>query len=349
MIDKKYCASSFLMYRTLHTVDGIERRFTDDMKPNLWFDKGERVNIHNSEELATYLKKRVASICKERKVALALSGGIDSALLARYMPKGSIAYTFKCIVPGISVIDESIQAAKYAKECGLEHRIVEIYWRDFEKYAPLLMKHKGAPIHSIEVQIYKASLQAIADGCDAIIFGESSDLNYGGLSGLLSKEWNIGEFIDRYSYVRPYLVLKDSQLVTAPIEKYVNDGYVNVHEFNRGFFMHEAMGSYSNACETAGIELFTPYAETFLAEELDIERIKNGENKYIVREAFDSAFPGWEIPTKTPMPRPMNEWFDGWAGPQRDEFWAHCTDKMTGDQKWLVWALERFLNILEEK
>jgi asparagine synthetase B (glutamine-hydrolysing) len=263
------------------------------------------------------------------------------------MPKGSIAYTFKCVVPGVEVIDETLQAAKYAAECGLEHKIIEIYWEDFEHYAPELMKYKGAPIHSIEVQIYKAALQAKKDDCDAIIFGESADINYGGLSGLLSRDWTFGEFVDRYSYVKPYAALKEFELVTAPIEKYVKNGYVDTHEFVREFLMSEAMGSYSNACKLANIELFAPYSETYLAEQLDLQRIRAGENKYIVREAFDSEYPGWNIPVKTPMPRAVNEWLERWEGPQREEFWPHCTSNMTGDQKWLIWALERFFNILD--
>lgn len=335
------------MYRTLHTVDGSSYCFDEKHIPNLWYNHFDRIAIHNSGDLIAYFEKRIPEICKHKKVALALSGGIDSALLAKFMPRGSLAYTFKCIVPGTLVTDETPQAAKYAKECGLEHRIVEIYWEDFEKYAPILMGHKGAPIHSIEVQIYKAALQAKADGCDAIIFGESSDLNYGGLSGLLSKDWTVGEFVERYAYVKPYAVLKDFRLPIAPITQYERNGYIDVHEFDRGFFMSEAMGSYSNACELAGIPLFTPYAETYLAEPLDLNRIRAGENKYVVREAFDIKYPGWSIPTKTPMPRPMNEWMGMWNGPVREEFWKNCTAGMSGDQKWMVWCLERYLNMIE--
>jgi len=47
------------------------------------------------------------------------------------------------------------------------------------------------------------------------------------------------------------------------------------------------------------------------------------------------------------MPRPVNEWFADWVGPTRPEFIPHCTDDMTGDQKWMVWCLERYLNIIE--
>ena len=43
----------------------------------------------------------------------------------------------------------------------------------------------------------------------------------------------------------------------------------------------------------------------------------------------------------------MNEWFSNWQGPTRKEFWANCTDKMTGDQKWMVYCLEKFYDLME--
>ena len=346
-VDKNYCMSSFLQFRT---IADSEKAFSDGLVPRLWNESIEKVGVANGDALVEALAGRLKKTCAGKKVALALSGGIDSAILARLVPKGTTAYTFKCIVPGVDVTDESIQAAKYAKACGLEHKVVEITWADCEKYAPTLMLHKGAPMHSIEVQIYKAALQALADGCDVFVFGESADLNYGGLSGLLSRDWRVGEFIDRYNYVQPHHVLKSPSMIVEPYLEYVGeDGRVNVHEFCRGFFLHEAMGSYSNACSCAGIALETPYLHTRMSVPLDLERIRSGEGKYIVREAFLSLYPEWSIPPKTPMPRPMDEWMRPWAGPTRPEFWPHCTDGMTGDQKWLVWALERFLSLLDEQ
>ena len=81
---------------------------------------------------------------------------------------------------------------------------------------------------------------------------------------------------------------------------------------------------------------------------IDYARIRAGENKYFVREIFSRLYPGVRIPAKLPMPRPMNEWMKGFKGPVRREFLPHCTDTMNGDQKWLVWALERYLDLLEE-
>lgn len=333
----KYSMSAFCMFRVTNPDDicTIEQNFP------------KRVQIHNSFELEDYLKNRVKSACRKGKVALALSGGIDSAILAKYMPNGTTAYTFKCVVPGVNVTDETIMAAEYAKECGLKHKIVEIYWEDYEQLSPILMKNRRAPIHSIEVQIYKAALQAKEDGFDTLIFGEAADAVYGGLSGLLSKDWAIGDFIQRYSYVLPYQVLKKSEMVLGPYERFCNNGIIDPHKFISEFFIQESVSSYINAVKTADCNLVLPYPETKLADPIDYTRIRNGENKYIVREIFKRLYPGFIIPPKTPMPRPMGEWLKEWDGPERDEFWPHCAKNMSGDQKWLLWILEQYLNQLD--
>ena len=332
------------MFRTV--VDRT-KCFTDGIQEFHVYPPDNREKIHDSVELEEALRKEVNNAVKNGKTALALSGGIDSAILAKMMPAGCTAYTFKCIVPGVEVIDESPMAAKYAKECGLEHRIIEVYWDDMINMAPILMRHKGAPCHSIEVQIYKASLQAKKDGFNNIIFGESADIVYGGMSSLLSKNWLIGEFVDRYSYVLPYKVLKNFRLITEPYSKCEKDGYVDVHKFLNRTMYEEAINSYEDACATAGINLYMPYSRTVLDTELDYSRIRSGENKYLIREIFSRLYPDWTIPVKTPMPRPLNEWMKDWRGPVRDEFWPNCTSDMDGDQRWYVYALELFLNMLD--
>ena len=345
-VDKTYCMSCFLMYRT---IVGHDRKFAENTSPRFYELSGELEPIHDSEELERSLRRSVEKVCQGGRTALALSGGIDSAVLARFMPRGSVAYTFKCVVPGKEVTDETQQAARYAELCGLEHRVVEIYWEDFERYAPELMRHKGTPIHSIEVQIYKAALQAKADGMDAFIFGETADINYGGFSGLYSRDWTFGEFVDRYAYVNPYHILRDCEMVTEPLKVFENGGMIDVYKFCRNIYLQESMGSYTNACQCAGIKLVTPYTTTCLAVPLDIERIRRGENKYLVREVFSRLYPGLEVPPKTPMPRPMSEWLNDWSGPKRKEFWPNCVRNMSGDQKWLVWCLERFLDMCDDK
>jgi len=342
--DKSYCMSSFLMLRTIADQN---KTFKHGIVPAFFRSNHSRLSISTSAELEAILREQVQKATASGTAALALSGGIDSAILAKFMPKGSVAYTFQCRVPGVEVTDEVPQAALYAQACGLEHRVIEVYWEDLVEAAPVLMKKKGAPIHSIEVQIYKAACQAIADGFSTLIFGESADVNFGGHDGLLSKDWTVGAFIDRYSYVMHHHVLRQPQIIVQPFAKYETCGKINTYEFIRNEYYAESMGSYQNACNTAGIHFSAPYAHATLCEQLDLKRIRSGDSKYLVREIFARLYPGMDAPKKIPMPRPMNEWLKDWCGPVRPEFYPHCTNDMSGDQKWLVFALEMFLNMID--
>ena len=346
IVDRDYCMSSFLMYRI---ITDENKCFHQDFLPNYKPMPDNRIGIGDSEALFAYLKEAIAKKIAGRKCALALSGGIDSAILLKLMPEGTKAYTFKCTIPGMQVTDESPQAASYIAENGIpmEHHIVPVYWEDMESMSVDLMKQKGAPIHSIEVQIYKAACQAKADGCDLFVFGETADCVYGGHSNLYSRDWKRNDFIKRWSFVDPAKALKNPVIDLRPYDEYDTDVFVDIPSFLTYFEAPASLNSYRNACQLAGIELYAPYAHTIMNVPLDLERVRRGENKYIVREVFEKLYSGFEVPEKVPMPRPMNEWLSGWAGPKRPEFIPGCTESMTGDQKWLVYSLEKFLNILD--
>lgn len=346
MKDINYCASSYLMYRYVFNPN---KSFRENMKCNIVDISFDRHPVSNAADLIETLKKSVEQACNTGKTALALSGGMDSAILAKFMPKGSKAYTFRCIVPGINVIDESKAAARWAEICELDHEIIDIHWEDVENIIDKLMSHKGAPVHSIEAQIYIAAMKAKEQDFENFIFGENADIIYGGMDGLLQKDWLYSQFVDRYTYVMPYKVLKNPQMILEPYLEFERDGHIDGHDFINKYFRQEALGTYHNACETAGINFIGPYSETVMDVPIDYNRIRNGDSKYIIREAFDILYPGIRVPDKIPMPRSVNEWFANWSGPKHREFLPHCTDNMTGDQKWMVWALERFLNNLEEE
>ena len=346
MISMRYCMSSYLMFRYIFDK---EKCFDTRFPCNIIDLAFERCQVGSSDELIQALERIVKENTVDGKAALALSGGIDSAILARFMPRGSKSYTFRCIVPGIKVIDESDRAAHWAKENGLDHEVIDIEWQDAERVVDSLMKHKGAPVHSIETQIYIAAQRAKEAGYTKLIFGENADIIYGGMDGLLKKDWHFGEFVDRYMYVNPYYVLKDPEIILEPFREYERDGFIDAHCFINKYFRQEALGTYNNACQTAGIEFVGPYSLTCFNAPLDYERIRSGDTKYIIREAFRKLYPDTEIPQKIPMPRPVNEWFADWDGPVRKEFIPHCTDEMTGDQKWMVWCLERFLDLIDKE
>ena len=345
-IDREYCMNSFLIYRTI--VDK-NKCFTDKY-PLFYIDPpANRTPICNGDELINFLKEECNSIVNNNKAALALSGGMDSSILAALLPEGSMTYTFRCNIGNDSYYaDEVERASAYATRFGHENKIITITWDDMEKYSPILMKHKGAPIHSIEIQIYKAALQAKADGYDSLIFGEAADSLYGGLDRLLSRDWDIGDFIDFYAFIRPYKVLRHSKMILEPIIDCSQQGRVDAHKFVSTYLFRESINSYINACSTAGIKCILPYANSYFALPIDYQRIRSGETKYVVRKAFQNLYGGMRAPDKIPMPRPMNVWLADWKGPARKEFWANCSDALTGDQKWMLWSLERFLNICDE-
>lgn len=342
-IDKKFCMSSYLMYR--YIID--KNKSFSETKSRIVDISFPRTPVKDARDLLEALKENIEKACNKGNVAIALSGGIDSAILAKLVPKGTKAYTFRCIVDGKKVIDETLRAKHWAELNNLEHEIINITWNDLKEAAKTLMIHKGAPIHSIEAQIYIAANKALQSGADKFIFGENADIIYGGMNGLLEKDWLFSEFVDRYTYVMPYKVLKEFELILEPYKEFEDNGYIDGHNFINKYFRQEALGTYINACETAGIEFIGPYSRTYLDKPIDYDRIRNGDTKYIIRELFNQLYPNEKIPEKIPMPRPLDEWLSDWTGPIRNEFWPHCTDNMTGDQKWMVWALEQYLNILE--
>ena len=329
--------SEYLMYRYVFHGGGVSANLQSINLP--------RVPVKTSDELLSALEHFTHEAAHDGKAALALSGGIDSAILARFMPKDSTVYTFRCVVPGVEVTDESKRAKIYADICGLRHEVIDIYWEDIVRVIDGLMRNKKSPVHSIEAQIFLAAERAKSEGFTKFIFGESSDVTYGGMNGLLAKDWLVGEFIDRYTYVMPYKVLREAYMPLDTYLSFEHNGHIDGHEFCSQFFKFEGLSSYINACETAGINFIAPYAYTYLDAPIDYSRIRNGDTKYLVREVFRKLYPDLPLPEKIPMPRPVNEWFKEWKGPVRPEFFPHCTDNFTGDQKWMVWCLERFLNL----
>ena len=80
---------------------------------------------------------------------------------------------------------------------------------------------------------------------------------------------------------------------------------------------------------------------------IDLERIRNGESKYLIRELFAKRYHNAKPAVKLPMPRGVGQWLANWKGPVRDEFIPGCVEGLKGDQKWQLYCLEQFLNLLD--
>ena len=79
---------------------------------------------------------------------------------------------------------------------------------------------------------------------------------------------------------------------------------------------------------------------------LDLRRVRSGDSKYLLRDLFRKRYPGLEVPEKIAMPRAVNQWMKDWEGPKRAEFIKGCADGLTGEQRFMIYSLERFLNLI---
>ena len=346
MVDKDFCLSSYMAFRYIWK-DGMDFVEGFQHKNYVPLSLEERIPVKTAVDIDLEIRKQVNELYqKYSNIGILLSGGMDSANLASYLRPGSHAYTFTSQTGEFNVDVE--RAKKYCKKWQLQHHLIEIAMDDYEKYVPIVMRHKFAPVHSIEPQIYKAAEQAKADGVQLILVGESADLIFGGMDKLISPMWTFEAFVKRYTFLSPNLVLRNPIDQTALYGQYrVGEEGIDVMRFMDDVFAIESSGSYLNAFGAAWMPYCDPYAKLVMAEPLDLQRVRNGEPKYLIRNLYAMKYPELPIPDKIPMPRPVDAVFKNWSGPTRPEFRNDIPmNKLTGNQKWQLWCAEQFLNML---
>ncbi len=341
-VDKKYCMSSYLAFRY---IEDDNKDFYEDMhhKNIAPIPLEDRIPVDSSKDIDIEITKQFAQI-RDKKLGVLLSGGMDSAICASYM-SGCDAYTFRFL--GGQFQREELQRAEYyAKYYGLKLHYVDIDWNTVENNIDELMLSKAAPVHSIEPQILQAARQAKNDGIEVMVIGESSDLIFGGMNKLLGQDWTFNDFKHRYMFTDPDDVLVEPEDMTYLFERYRKDeGKIDFLRFMDKIFSVESSSSYLNAFSVSGVPYFDPYAKFVLKKELDLQRIRNGEPKYLIRELMKQKYPEIDVPAKIPMPRPVDFYFESWPGPKRPEFKSSLNmGNFNGNQKWQLWCLERFLN-----
>lgn len=345
MIDKKYCMSSYMAFRYIEDDD---KEFYDGMKHNNIkpLADTERILVHTVDDIDREIGKQMEQF-KDKKKGILLSGGMDSAIVASYL-RGSDAYTFR-FLGGAFQKEELARAEYYAKYYGLTLHYVDITWDTVVSHLDACMKAKCAPVHSIEPQILQAALQAKADGIEMMFVGESSDLIFGGMDGLLAKDWTFDEFMTRYIFTKPEDVLVEPESMQYLFERYRQGDMIDFLTFMDDVFSIESSSSYLNAFAVAGMPYYDPYAKLKMADELDLHRVRNGEPKYLIRGLMAKKYPEIPVPNKVPMPRPVDEYFKTWEGPTRPEFRKDIDmSKFTGNQKWQMYCLEKFLDMNEK-
>lgn len=345
MVDKKYCMSSFL---ALRYIEDDEKEFCEGMKHSKFkpLSDDEKIPVKTVDDIDREISKQIMQF-NDKKKGIMLSGGIDSAIVASYL-SGSDAYTFR-FLNGEFQKGELSRAEYYAMYYGLNLHYVDISWDTVTSCLEPVMRAKGAPVHSIEPQLYQAALQAKLDGIEVMFIGESSDLIFGGMDGLLSKNWTFDEFVERYLFTKPEAVLKEPESMLYLFERYRQKENIDFLKFMDDIFSTESSGSYMNSFGAANMKYFDPYAKLKMVDPLDLKRVRNGESKYLIRELFLKKYPDIPVPNKNPMPRPVDIYFKEWKGPKRPEFKSDLDmSNFTGNQKWQLWCLEKFLDMIEK-
>lgn len=346
MIDKNYCMSSYLVFRYIVDKEKDFYNNTSHQKYSL-IPEEERILVSTEEDIDKAIKKQFDNV-RDKRLGILLSGGMDSACLASYMD-GCDAYTFK-FLDGKYQKDELSRAEYYAKNYHLKLHYVDISWNTVKENLEVLMKHKGAPVHSIEPQILAAAKQAKSDGIEMMVIGDAADYVFAGMDGLYAKDWTFDEFVKRYTYINPEEVLVNPVDMNDAFEKYRDGNNIDYISLMHEYTDIESYASYKNAFDACGIPFIDPYEILKMAEPLDMNRIRNGESKYLIRGLFKMKYPRIPVPEKIPMPRPVDEYFKGWEGPSRPEFRKDIDiNRYTGNQKWQLWCLERFLEINDVK
>lgn len=344
VVDRDFCNSSYLAFRYVEDEDKL---FKEGLMHSNFKPFKNRILVHSADDIDREIKKQMDGFTDKKK-GIMLSGGMDSAIVASYL-RGSDAYTFR-FLGGKFQQEELARAEYYAKYYDLNLHYVDISWDTVEKYVDDVMKAKGAPVHSIEPQILQAALQAKVDGIEMMFVGESSDLIFGGMDALLSKDWTFDEFVKRYTFTDPEDVLVKPVSMRYLYERYRKGDMIDLLQFMDNVFSIESSSSYLNAFAVAGMPYYDPYARLKMADELDLYRIRHGESKYLIRELMHKKYPEIPVPNKVTMPRPVDEYFKNWGGPTRPEFKKDLDmKKFTGNQKWQMWCLERFLNLIDKK
>ena len=345
IVDKNFCMSSYMALRYIEKddIDFYPGLHHENIKP---VPIKERIFVHTSDDIDYEVRKQIEHF-KNKKKGILLSGGMDSAIIASYL-SGFDAYTFR-FLNGEFQKEELERAEYYAAYYGLKLHYVDISWETVKKFLKPVLHGKGAPVHSIEPQILQAALQAKKDGIEIMFVGESSDLVFGGMDGLLAKDWNFDDFVERYIFTKPEEVLVEPVSMRYLFERYRCYGNkIKFLSFMDEVFSIESSSSYLNAFSVAGMPYYDPYAKLRMADKLDLNRIRHGEPKYLIRDLMAKKYPEISVPNKVPMPRPVDEYFKNWEGPKRPEFKKDIDmSRFTGNQKWQMFCLEEFLNLHE--
>jgi hypothetical protein len=115
------------------------------------------------------------------RVALALSGGVDSAVLAALLAERAVLYT---LAPRFPDYGEETEASAMARRLGAELRRVPVDEADFVDALPAVIRACERPLYNLHpVSRHLLANAARADGFAVLVTGDGADEVFRGTSG----------------------------------------------------------------------------------------------------------------------------------------------------------------------
>ena len=299
------------------------------------------ITVNDEREIEEHIKTTMQSLPSTSGILL--SGGIDSTLLARFMPEGSTAYTIDYEEAGRR--SEFQEAAQFIR-AGVRHKAVFVSRKQYFQVAEELMLLKRMPLVPHEPPVAMACKQAMKDGVTHMVGGWGADTRFGSFDNYFrDARWDDFQANILYKYWNPSDVLRESSDVSWVARQYIEDGAMDVQRF-----LIE-VGTEGNAIFTTmqglGLTPVFPFVEMRYGPGLDVERIINGDAKYLLKSIFRRTYPNHAPARKSPLHVPYNKWMMGYQ-PTRKEF--KPTLKLQPDQgkrNALIFSLERYFTHLE--
>ena len=335
----EFCVGCFLRYRSFpNHVSPIEnKRFFNLNKTN--------VVISNKNDLDAYLSKVFENV-DIKNTGIMLSGGIDSALLASYMPSGTIAFTLS--YPESKNRDEVERARFFADKFNLKLVIVEVTFDDVINFQDELMIHKGQPLSSIEIGIYKMCLEAKKYNLKKLVTGMGADGIFGGTFNLMSRDWTNEEFVDRFTYIKPEIIMHNPPNTLMFFEKYYSSPYFDMYGFLDDVESEYTLSYFLNPCELAEIELVAPYESCVRNFELDRIGMISGKEKILLRNLFKEHNGFDFVGIKYAFPRPIDYWSKMYDESLDSLFIKDAYSKLSNyEQQWILYTTNHFVKLFK--
>jgi asparagine synthetase B (glutamine-hydrolysing) len=138
-----------------------------------------------SGPLAALLLASLATTFATGRAALALSGGLDSALLLALGRVFAMPFPIYVLDPQLPDYSEVDRACATAKALGFSVIVVPATERDFIAALPECIRHAETPFYNLHpVSKYLLARRLRADGIRMVVTGDGADQVFAGVSGL---------------------------------------------------------------------------------------------------------------------------------------------------------------------